>query len=171
MIADEGGPTERWLDRCESALDWFHHDRLPRLIHKAFLDLLVKTVNRNLVGFRNPFAVRVNEDVSFDIRFPDGETRESKALSVGESDLLGISFLGAINLTSAQKLGIMVIDEPTASLDADNLVFLFQVLDEWKKDMVRQNRQLIIVTHVEEMAAIADTVFRLPPRPDRILSA
>ena len=171
LIADEGGPTERWLDRCESALDWFHHDRLPRLIHKAFLDLLVKTVNRNLVGFRNPFAVRVNEDVSFDVRFPDGETRESKALSVGESDLLGISFLGAINLTSAQKLGIMVIDEPTASLDADNLVSLFQVLDEWKKDMVRQNRQLIIVTHVEEMAAIADTVFRLPPRPDRILSA
>ncbi len=171
LIADEGGPTERWLDRCESALDWFHHDRLPRLIHKSFLDKLVRVVNGNLAGFRNPFEVRVNEDVSFDIRFPDGETRESKALSVGESDLLGISFLGAINLTSAQKLGIMVIDEPTASLDADNLVSLFHVLEQWKKDMIRQNRQLIIVTHVEEMAAIADTVFRLAPKEERFTQA
>jgi DNA repair exonuclease SbcCD ATPase subunit len=162
LIANEA--NEIWLERCESALDWFHHDRLPRLIHKSFLDTLVKVVNGNLAGFQNPFEVQVNDDVSFDIRFADGETRESKALSVGESDLLGISFLGAVNLTSAQKLGIMVIDEPTASLDAENLVSLFQVLEQWKKDMIRQNRQLIIVTHVEEMAGIADTVFRLPPK-------
>lgn len=167
LLADASGTAELWFERCESALDWFHRDRLPRLMHKSFLDKLVQVVNHNLGRFRNPFSVRVNDDVSFKIEFADGQSRDSKALSVGESDLLGISFLGALNLTSAQKLGIMVIDEPTASLDGENLVLLFQVFEHWKKDLLRRNGQLIIVTHVEEMSGIADTVFRLPPRSDR----
>lgn len=149
-----------WFGKCEQAVQWLRKDGLPRLVHRSVLKELLAAVNEELAQFQASFRVAVNDDVSFTAIFGSGKQIPSKALSGGEKYILGISFLIAVNRTFAGNLGIMFLDEPTASLDAFHLRLLLRSLQQWKTILHRRQRQLIIVTHVEEMAAIADAVIR-----------
>lgn len=149
-----------WFEKCDKAVDWLKKDGLPRLVHRTVMQELARAVNDELGRFKDPFRVKVNDDVSLTAIFETGKEIKSKALSGGEKYMLGIAFMAAVNRTFARNLGIMFLDEPTASLDALHIQLLFQSLRQWKQVLHRRNEQLIIVTHVEEMARIADTVIR-----------
>ena len=160
---DSFGNAELWYQKCDRVIDWFRKDGLPRLVHRSVLNDLVAAINGELAMFADPFRVRVNEDVTFTAIFEErGASKEilSKALSGGEKYMLGLAFLSAVNRTFASNLGVMFIDEPTASLDTRHIGLLFRILYQWKTVLRKQGRQLIIVTHVEDMAQIADTVIR-----------
>ncbi len=158
---DAFGTAPLWFEKCDKAVDWLKKDGLPRLVHRSALGDLVGAINDELGKFADPFRVVVNDDVTFTAVFPGGKEIKSKALSGGEKYMLGLAFLSAVNRTFAKNLGIMVIDEPTASLDAHHVRLLFRILEQWKRILLQRHQQLIVVTHVEEMAAIADTVVRL----------
>lgn len=161
QLRDGFGNAPLWFEKCDRAIDWLKKDGLPRLVHRSALGDLVDAINDELGKFADPFRVIVNEDVTFTALFPGGKEIKSKALSGDEKYMLGLAFLSAVNRTFARNLGIMFIDEPTASLDAHHIQLLFRILEQWKRILLRRNQQLIIVTHVEETASIADSVIRL----------
>lgn len=150
-----------WFDKCEQALRWLHKDGLPRLIHASVLKDLVQVINYELRQYNEPFNVSVNEDLTFRVHFPDGTQGVSTSISGGQRYLLVLSFLMAMNRTFAQNLGIMFLDEPTAFLDEENVMFLTKILEQLKRILRSRGQQLVIVTHVETLATIADTVYSL----------
>jgi len=50
----------------------------------------------------------------------------------------------------------MLLDEPTASLDAENIRFIAQALGELRKE-----RTLIVATHEQALLPLADCTIRL----------
>lgn len=155
------GDANLWFDKCGRALRWLHKDGLPRLIHASVLKDLARVVNDELRRYDDPFTVTVNEDLTFRVHFPDGTRGNSTSISGGQRYLLVLSFLMAMNRTFAQNLGIMFLDEPTAFLDEENVMFLLKILEQLKRTLRSRGRQLVVVTHVEALATIADTVYSL----------
>ena len=51
---------------------------------------------------------------------------------------------------------LMLLDEPTASLDAENIRFIAQALGELRKE-----RTLIVATHEQALLPLADCTIRL----------
>ena len=154
------GNASLWFAKCDRAIDWLKKDGLPRLVHRSVLNELVTAINDELACFADPFRVKVNDDVTFTAIFDNGNEIRSRALSGGEKYMLGLAFLSAVNRTFARNLGIMFIDEPTASLDARHVQLLFRILGQWKNVLLSRSQQLIVVTHVEDMAQVADSVVR-----------
>ena len=155
------GPTAAWLTKFETALNWLKKDGLPRHIHRAVLDQLVSTINRELTCFDGPFDVSVNDDLTFTATFPDGVRSIAKDLSGGQKVMLAMAFWSAINRTFAQNLGIMILDEPTDGLDQENKQSLYRIMEEWAKLLRHRGQQVMIITHDTEMEDSFDSVLVL----------
>jgi DNA repair exonuclease SbcCD ATPase subunit len=157
-LRDGTGRLQDWFVKMEKAVGWLKKDGLPRLIHRSILGQLVKVINAELELFDDPFFVEVNEDLTFTAFFGDGRVTNSKDLSGGEKVMLALSFWSALNRTFAANLGIMILDEPTAGLDRDNLQKFYLVAEQWKQLLHRRGQQVVVITHDEEMG-IFDHVY------------
>jgi DNA repair exonuclease SbcCD ATPase subunit len=157
----ENGNAQQWFDYCERALAWLRKDGLPKLVHASVLKQLCSVVNEELSFFDDPFKVEVGEDLSFVAYFEDERVISSKALSGGEKVMLALSFWSAVSRVFAKNLGIMILDEPTDGLDADNNERLYQIMLRWRQLLHQRGQQVLIISHDEGMKDVFDHVIQL----------
>ena len=76
--------------------------------------------------------------------------RPFRSLSGGEKTITGILMrvLYSKILAPNMKLGLLLMDEPTADLDSTRVTYLRQLLDKINKSL---NMQIIVVTHDSEL--------------------
>ena len=160
-IQESAGEHSAWFEICDKAIHWLRKDGLPRLIHRSVLHRLTEIINRELAGFRHPFQVEVNDDLTFTALFEDGRRIHSKVLSNGQKIMLALSFWSAVNMTFAQNLGIMIFDEPADCLDRENTELFYEVMEQRKVLLHRRGQQVAIITLDEGMTDIFDTVYRI----------
>jgi ATPase involved in DNA repair len=80
------------------------------------------------------------------------------SLSGGERTILAIAFRVALAKTLLGRLpGLMILDEPTQNLDAENKARLFEMV----KEIAGMLEQVIVVTHDEEIIGRADNIVRV----------
>ena len=95
------------------------------------------------------------------------ETLDLQSLSGGEKVSVALALrLGMASLLGASHLGLMILDEPTAHLDADRKKALVEVLSHLSGDSGQNMpRQFLIITHDEEIFenALVGQVFRFSP--------
>ena len=85
------------------------------------------------------------------IRDRDHVMRRSEGeLSLGEYRRVCLAIFWSANFD------VMLLDEPTASLDAENIRFIAQALGELRKE-----RTLIVATHEQALLPLADCTIRL----------
>lgn len=87
------------------------------------------------------------EQLSLDILVGEG----GKAFSGGEGQKLCIARM------LLRKPAVMVLDEPTAFLDADGTKHIMNILDEEK----RKRHTVIVISHDDRMKEIADRIFNI----------
>ena len=87
-------------------------------------------------------------------RYPEGldhvMRRSEGELSLGEYRRVCLAVFWSANFD------VMLLDEPTASLDAENIRFIAQALGELRKE-----RTLIVATHEQALLPLADCTIRL----------
>lgn len=87
-------------------------------------------------------------------RYPEGldhvMRRSEGELSLGEYRRVCLAIFWSANFD------VMLLDEPTASLDAENIRFIAQALGELRKE-----RTLIVATHEQALLPLADCTIRL----------
>ncbi|MBO0838713.1 MAG: AAA family ATPase, partial [Actinobacteria bacterium] len=99
--------------------------------------------------------------IEVEARPPGKKVKRLSLLSGGERALTAIAFLLAI--FRARPSPFYVLDEVEAALDDTNLQRLLEILAE-----LRNDSQLIIVTHQKRTMEIADTLYGVSMRNDGV---
>jgi DNA repair exonuclease SbcCD ATPase subunit len=153
--------AKEWHDYCDSLKAVFHRDGLPKKIAERYMEELRKEVDALLHDFDSPFRVECDEELSFTAVFKDGKRTPAARLSGGEKVMLAIAFRVAVNSMFAKDLGLLVLDEPTAGLDADNLGCLRVAISRLKEMAASTGLQLIMITHEQGIAHMFDHTIAL----------
>ncbi len=144
----------------ERARDVVHRDGLPQRVAQANLHRMEADINAGLAHFGSPFWVEADEDLTFVAHKPGLPSHTAGLLSGGQKMVLAVAFWNAVASMYRQDIGMLVLDEPTANLDAANVPGLAEAMAAFTGS-VRGKRQLIMVTHADALRPAFDQVISL----------
>jgi exonuclease SbcC len=144
--------AQLWLSDLALWRDVFHREALPRIVTQTRVEGMVDSVNETLELFNGPFRVSVEDKLTFMAHKPRGYVEEAARLSGGEKVILGIAFRFSV----AGQVGLMVLDEPTAGLDGDNIECLVDMLEHVSEVTREKGQQVIIITHDHRLERVFD---------------
>lgn len=137
-----------------------HWSALPSEVVSRTLQLLSGSINESLKLFNSPFEVSANENMSFEVLLPGTTQKRSVGwLSKGQRVILAVAFWASASLFDRSP-GLLVLDEPTANLDADNVIYLGEAL-QLLRGSVRDSRQIIMTSHAHGLKDSFDQIIEL----------
>jgi exonuclease SbcC len=138
----------------ENVRDWFHYNKGPSIIINNLLDEITVAVNDFLSKFDSLFSVVPNyNSMSFNYYYHDPEIPiddpypHCSEMSGGEKVVLAVSFRLATYAMFAQRVGLLVLDEPSVYLDSKNVGKLGTLLYSIKSLAKNLGLQVFISTH------------------------
>tara|TARA_R110000824_G_scaffold115066_3_gene265989 strand:+ start:5931 stop:8111 length:2181 start_codon:yes stop_codon:yes gene_type:complete len=143
-----------------AAGDLFHWNSLPKTVSQANMEMMVDDINENLGLFDNPFYVEASSDLTFLAYFPGKPPVKASQLSGGQKVILAIAFRMALDRVFGHDVGMMFLDEPTAGLDADNVTYFHDALQQLASK-VSGDRQLVVITHVQSLGGVFDQLVEI----------
>lgn len=160
-IIARSAQAKDWVDELNMARDFAHKDSFPKLAAQEWLANITSQVNAMLDNFDSPFRVEAGEDLTFIAIKPSGRRERADRLSGGEKVLLSLAFRFAVNSLMASDIGMMILDEPTAGVDKNNLNSLTDVLKNVSTYARDKGMQLIIITHDESLQRAFDQIITI----------
>lgn len=148
------------LQVVERTAEVFHWDSLPKRVAQANLTSIVSDINENLELFGSPFYVEADEDLTFLVHFPGKPPVKTRQLSGGQKVILAVAFRTAVGRVFGHDVGMMFLDEPTAGLDSDNIVYFQEALQQLSQRMSTDS-QLVVITHVESLGTVFDQLIEI----------
>jgi DNA repair exonuclease SbcCD ATPase subunit len=163
-VEAEATRLRAWQGRLTAIRNVYHRDSAPRIAAQNYLEVIQEEVNNTLEQFDCDYRVRADEGLSFAAAFVKGPKagalQPAGRLSGGEKVLLGIAFRVAVNALFAKDIGLLVLDEPTAGLDRDNLGCLEVAFQRLRALSHSRGLQIVMVTHEENLPA-ADNLIEI----------
>ena len=137
----------------------------PRLVAQRNLQRLETAINELLQIFSVNFLVRVAGDgtPTFIAEFYDGRKQVAQRLSIGQKTVLALAFRVAVNAQFAEEIGLLALDEPTASLDAPRIQALAPVLEKLRDLSTAKGLQCLLVTHASSLSHLFESTIELEP--------
>jgi hypothetical protein len=135
----------------------------PRLVAQRNLQKLEMAINELLHIFGVNFVVRVPGEGSptFIADFFDGRQQVAQRLSIGQKTVLALAFRVAVNAMFAEEIGLLALDEPTASLDAARIQALAPVLEKLRDLSTAKGLQCLLVTHASNLSHLFESAIEL----------
>ncbi|MDQ3628132.1 MAG: AAA family ATPase, partial [Actinomycetota bacterium] len=103
----------------------------------------------------------LNTGIEVEARPPGKKVKRLSLLSGGERSLVAVAFLVA--LFKARPSPFYILDEVEAALDDTNLGRLLEIYEE-----LRENSQLVVVTHQKRTMEVADALYGVSMRGDGV---
>jgi len=141
----------------------FHPDGAPRTVVTRNAKSMEDAINHHLGQLNSKFFVKAKDGLNFTCVFPDGEALDSE-LSVGQKVALAWAFRFAACETFSSSVGLMTLDEPTATLDAAVKENFNAMAERLKELAVKHGMQFFISTHDTELARHCDQIIDLTPQ-------
>ncbi len=137
----------------------------PRIVAQRNLQRLEAAINELLQIFSVNFQVRVAGDGSpnFIAEFYDGRNQPAQRLSIGQKTVLALAFRVAVNAMFAEEIGLLALDEPTASLDQPRIQALAPVLEKLRDLSTAKGLQCLLVTHASSLSHLFESTIVLEP--------
>ena len=137
----------------------------PRLVAQRNLKKLESAINELLQIFGVNFFVSVADSTapSFIAEFYDGRKQTAQRLSIGQKTVLALAFRVAVNAQFAEEIGLLALDEPTASLDAPRIKALAPVLEKLRDLSTTKGLQCLLVTHAASLSHLFESTIELEP--------
>jgi DNA repair exonuclease SbcCD ATPase subunit len=149
-------------DILSAARTVFHPDGAPKILVARSTKRLEVRVNHYLAIMKAEFRVSAREGLSFNCHFENGISLDTE-LSVGQKVALSWSFRLAACETFSSSVGLMTMDEPTATLDARTSSAFLDVMEAMGEMSVNYGMQFFIATHSKELAATCDQIIDVKP--------
>jgi chromosome segregation protein len=105
----------------------------------------------------------LNTGIEVEARPPGKKVKRLSLLSGGERSLVAVAFL--VSLFKARPSPFYILDEVEAALDDTNLGRLLEIYEE-----LRDNSQLIVITHQKRTMEVADALYGVSMRGDGVTS-
>jgi len=161
-LAEQATAVREYRELLNTVRDTLHRDRLPQEVLFSYIGELDRLCNKFLDMFGNPFAVRIARDMDLQCIFPNGYAANSAGrLSGGQRCVLSVAIRFAINELFAKDMGLLVLDEPTASMDDDNVAYMGELIEQIHQVSRESGVQTIVVTHHKEMKPCFETLIEL----------
>jgi len=123
-----------------------------------------RLTNKFLAHFNKPFSVKIHTDMGLTFTMPDGYTSDSpQRLSGAQRSILSVAFRFAVNEQFAKHLGLLVMDEPTAWMDQDNVTLTGAMIRKIQQVGSSSGVQTIIITHAAAIRGDFEKVIDLTP--------
>ncbi len=137
----------------------------PRLVAQRNLQRLEASINELLLIFQVNFQVKAPEDgtPTFIAEFYDGRRQVAQRLSIGQKTVLALAFRVAVNAMFAEEIGLLALDEPTASLDQPRIQALAPVLEKLRELSTAKGLQCLLVTHATSLSNLFESAIELEP--------
>jgi DNA repair exonuclease SbcCD ATPase subunit len=150
-----------WATVAEQARDALKN--APRLVAQRNLRKLETAMNELLQIFGVNFVVRVPDEgaPAFIAEFYDGRRQVAQRLSIGQKTVLALAFRVAVNAMFAEEIGLLALDEPTASLDAARIQALAPVLEKLRDLSTAKGLQCLLVTHASNLSHLFESAIEL----------
>ncbi len=152
-----------WVERAERTREALKN--APRLVAQRNLQRLEASINELLRVFQVNFQVKVAEDgtPTFVAEFYDGRRQVAQRLSIGQKTVLALAFRVAVNAQFAEEIGLLALDEPTASLDQPRIRALAPVLEKLRELSTAKGLQCLMVTHATTLSNLFESAIELEP--------
>lgn len=158
-IAEVAAVENRVADRYKKALEamrsTFHPDGAPQTLVTRNNRLLEARVNGYLRELDAPFSVQAKEGLNFDCIFPEGVAYDSE-LSVGQQIDLSWAFRFAACETFCHTVGLMTLDEPTATLDEATCRAFKGIVEKLRGMSKTYGMQFFVSTHDKSLIPYGD---------------
>jgi len=151
---------EKLLRDLEVARKVFSKDGAQRLIRERARPVIERYLKEIASHFDLDFLnIRLTEDYSIEI-IDAGGSRDVSSASGGEKAALGLALrLALAKAVGGQKLGFMMLDEPTQNLDEERRRGLIKALRALFGREGAVFPQLLVVTHSHELEDAADQAY------------
>ena len=157
---EEAKKLTEYTDYLEFARSALHRDNFPSGKIKEFVDRMLVSANVYLDAMQAGFSVSYHKADGFIAYFPQtSKYMRADRLSGGERITFALAFRFAVNDIHTDT-GFLILDEPTVWLDDKHIDYVVNSLSLVKAKLVPRV-QLIIVTHDERLAAVADSVVEI----------
>jgi chromosome segregation protein len=103
----------------------------------------------------------LNTGIEVEARPPGKKIKRLSLLSGGERSLVAVAFL--VSLFKARPSPFYILDEVEAALDDTNLGRLLEIYEE-----LRENSQLVVITHQKRTMEVADALYGVSMRGDGV---
>jgi DNA repair exonuclease SbcCD ATPase subunit len=150
-----------WKHILNSARDILHRDELPEEVLASYIGSLESACNKFLAMFGNPFAVMIGRSMDIRCTHPNGYVASARRLSAGQKCVLSVAMRFAINELFASDFGLIILDEPTAFMDDDNIEYMRELISYIRGISHTTGIQTIIITHHKELISSFDNVIRV----------
>lgn len=156
-------PLAAKIEVLKHVRDWFHSSNGPRTMSLAAIAEMTGYVNEYLRELNSEITVMPdNQGLSFAYEYVDGRVvsdppPSTAKLSGGQKIELALAFRLAIYRYFGQKMGIMVLDEPTAHLSPDGIKHFGKLLQKVSVLAKNMNLQIVMPTHEAEIMPFMDS--------------
>lgn len=158
-IDDSNRQTERLRSELGKLRAAFHPDGEPHTLVSRRAERMVAKINEYLGILDVPFTVASSGGFNFEAIFPDKPVSISiRELSGGQKDDLSLAFRFAACESFSATAGLLVLDEPTAALDAQTKHNFSAVLERLREMARTLNMQFIVITHDQQFMSAFDQV-------------
>lgn len=144
------------LDKLREVLDENH---LQRYLMERIVERVTRMSSNFLQSFNLPYVtVEIDRESYEPVAYRrDGREIRVKNLSGGERVALSISLRMGLANVQTNRIGFVIMDEPTAQLDEQRKAELLNIIQRGKEAV----RQMIVVTHDQQVKDIAKTVIEI----------
>jgi exonuclease SbcC len=158
---NEAVKLRKWASMADTAREALKN--APRLVAQRNLQRLETAINELLQIFSVNFQVKVAGDGSptFIAEFYDGRRQVAQRLSIGQKTVLALAFRVAVNAMFAEEIGLLALDEPTASLDQPRIQALAPVLEKLRDLSTAKGLQCLLVTHASSLSHLFESTIEL----------
>lgn len=135
----------------------FHPSGAPKTLITRSTKLLESRINHYLEVMGAAFTVVATEGLNFDAIFSDGVAKDSE-LSVGQKAALAWSFRLAGCETFSSSVGMMTMDEPSATMDKEIVEGFLRVIGIMKELASSHGMQFFVATHSDPIMRECDQI-------------
>jgi len=137
--------------------DVLHNSQFPRKLIMSYADIVTDYLQENLKLFEFPYTAKVAD--SFNIEVSDEQDRVLPSVSGGQEIAIGLCLHLSLHDLFSQSFPMMVIDEGTTHLDAENRKAYFDMIKGLKAKS--KLKQILIIDHDPQIAEVVDNVIEL----------
>jgi len=157
---------ERVVMRSRDVLQGVYNEVKPKDLPREVLVSLMQGVGQSMTELcyelGQPFEVTVGNDLEFMIRHPSGRVEPAQRLSCGQGACVSTVFwLVRLLSNMGNSLPLLVMDEPSANMDAAAVARFGEMLQKLGPLLVQRNLQVVLTTHHEQLRGCGQQLVNL----------
>ena len=160
--AAQAEPILNYRSTLEKSIEILKKDNLPKLLSAQYLGEINEKLQTYLTMVDAQFRAWIDNDLNFMVKKEDGLTHKANRLSGGQKQQASIAYLLSVNDVFASSLGVLILDEPTGSMQEENAKDVAEAFGKLLQVGKATNRQFIVVTHSKSLAAYSDQIVGMP---------